>query len=546
MNFARTLNLIIFADNKQSNRLMKKIFHFVICILLVQSVGAQTLVSIADPTSWSYQQMQQYVGQTVSFDCDFVVCNNYYYQSGTYTIAPRRIYSPTNQQLPASSEYKQMLIDDLYAQVTLSGISSYHRMGEHIKGLKVRVDAANSWTAVAEPQFQYNSRTDIVAPPTVDMRGEHNLLVCAFNLEYYLVENLGSGSMGPRTKELQERQHNKIMSVISRINADIFGFVEIEEGQKALDKIAQSLTAATGRRYTYINDGGKANGTYTKAGYVYCMETVVPYGALRENGAYLSDRHKIQAFDHLATGERFLFSLNHFKAKSGTGTGINEDKGDGQGIYNGQRKIEAQSVLSSYQTNKSYYGDDDILIMGDLNAYAMEDPITILREGGMTDLHRFFHADSSYSYVFRGQAGYLDHALCNSTLLPQITGMAAWHVNSDEDDRFTYNGSAYDGTMYRCSDHDPVLVGLLLGGKMNGNGNESYDMCDITLTDGHINITNAASGYYRISTMQGLVIEEAHIAGDDILSQTALRSGMYFVNVYVEGRIKQFKIMVCN
>ena len=63
--------------------------------------------------------------------------------------------------------------------------------------------------------------------------------------------------------------------------------------------------------------------------------------------------------------------------------------------------------------------------------------------------------------MYGGRAGYIDHALCNSTLYKQITGMAAYHINSDESDNYTYDKSD-DRTMFRCSDHDPVLVGLKL------------------------------------------------------------------------------------
>ena len=155
---------------------------------------------------------------------------------------------------------------------------------------------------------------------------------------------------------------------------------------------------------------------------------------MRENNTGVKQRKKTQAFQEISTGEVFLFSVNHFKAKSGRGSGDNADQGDGQGTYNGDRKREAQSLLEYYTKDCAFYKDNDLLIMGDLNAYAMEDPITILREGGMIDLHRTFHADSSYTYVYRGYAGYLDHALCNPTMLPQITGMVAYHINSDESD----------------------------------------------------------------------------------------------------------------
>lgn len=82
-------------------------------------------------------------------------------------------------------------------------------------------------------------------------------------------------------------------------------------------------------------------------------------------------------------------------------------------------------------------------------------------EKGLIDLHRAFHADSSYSYMFSGLASYIDHAITNETMYRQVTGMAGYHINSDEDDRYNYQKSS-DLSMFRCSDHDPVLVGLKL------------------------------------------------------------------------------------
>jgi predicted extracellular nuclease len=102
---------------------------------------------------------------------------------------------------------------------------------------------------------------------------------------------------------------------------------------------------------------------------------------LQENDdAGAPKRKKTQAFMEIATGEKFLFSVNHFKAKSGKGSGANADQGDGQGSYNADRVKEAKSLLDNYTRDCVFYGDSDILVMGDLNAYAMEDPITVLRE----------------------------------------------------------------------------------------------------------------------------------------------------------------------
>ena len=139
-------------------------------------------------------------------------------------------------------------------------------MGEKMEGLTVRINSANRWTLVDEPDFTGNSRDDMRAGfPSVDMHGKHTLLVCAFNLEYYLVENIGTG-FGPDDSSESQRQHAKIMDALEHINADIYGFVEIEQGQAALHKLATSLTAATGHKYSYIDDGGSSYGSYTKSG----------------------------------------------------------------------------------------------------------------------------------------------------------------------------------------------------------------------------------------------------------------------------------------
>jgi hypothetical protein len=116
--------------------------------------------------------------------------------------------------------------------------------------------------------------------------------------------------------------------------------------------------------------------------------------------------------------------------------------------------------------------------MGDLNSYARENTIDEIKAGsddiaGTSDdfinLISNFHGAYAYSYTFDGQAGYLDHALANTSLFAQITGAADWHINSDEPDVLDYDTSfkpaaqdaLYEVNPYRTSDHDPVVVGLV-------------------------------------------------------------------------------------
>ena len=122
-------------------------------------------------------------------------------------------------------------------------------------------------------------------------------------------------------------------------------------------------------------------------------------------------------------------------------------------------------------TDPTGTGDPDILLIGDYNSYAMEDPITVIKNAGFTNLIESFLGPDAYSYVFDGQWGYLDHALGSASIVPQITGVGDYHINSDEPSVLDYNMdfksagqilSLYAPNQFRVSDHDPVLVGLCL------------------------------------------------------------------------------------
>lgn len=521
--------------------------YLLLSILLISGgIAAQELVMIDDPATWKNTSLSQYEGKTIRFSVPFVVTNNYY--NGRLTISPRRIFAPTNQALPLTAAYNEILSANSTGEITLTGVSDYHRMGERLSDLTVYVSSSNS-VQLRSCTWSGNTRADLECgydSAAVDMRGEHTLLVCAMNCEYYLTEQLG-GSMGPSSEAEHQKQRAKVSAALAKIDADIYGLVEVQQGQNALMEIARDLRARTNHPYGYVNDGGSVNGTYTKSGYVYRSDVVKPYGSIRNNETGVKNRKKAQGFEVIADragkGERFIFSINHFKAKSGSGSGENADKNDGQGSYNGTRKQEAQSVLTSYEKDCVLFQDSDILIMGDLNAYAMEDPVTILRNGGMIDLHRAFHADSSYSYVYHNQAGYLDHAMCNSTLYPQVTGMVAYHINSDEHDRYTYDKSD-DLTMFRCSDHDPILVGLRLDSTQSSRNTEillnNYEVFYEGVTPC---IRNAEGGYYIVYRMDGRVVMQNRIT--DIEQEiTGLSQGIYILNIYGQGTRSSKKLIV--
>lgn len=328
--------------------------HIILLFLLCTGtlLYAQTKVTIDNPDTWKNSDIRQYVGQTIQFTTPFYVTNNYY--SNRLVISTRRIFIPTNQALPLSDEYNQILSANATGEIYLTDIYDYHRMGEKLLNLTVYVTSTNSLSFVSctwagNTRQELEKGYDLAA---INKKGQHTLLVCAMNCEYYLTENLG-GTVGPKDEAEHYKQRTKISNALAKINADIYGLVEVQQGQSAMAEIAADLTKKTGRHFNAISDNTSVSGTYTKSGYVYCSETVTPYGSLRNNNTPPINRKKVQAFTQNTTGEKFLFSINHFKAKSGSGTGADADQGDGQGVFNATRK--KKHSLSCPTTNKTPY-----------------------------------------------------------------------------------------------------------------------------------------------------------------------------------------------
>ncbi len=504
---------------------------------------------------------EQYEGMLLEFDQTlYVTSNSNLQQYGQLTLSPFIRYIPTNKGIPSSTEYNenvnlnskaQILLDDgivssNYSPIFFADENGTRRTGEAVKNLIAVVDQTYSGYSIyplSNPTFTGNPR-----PTTPTNLGNYNLKVCSFNLEYYLTTNYGQGYGANNTTEAA-KQHLKIMEALLAIDADIYGLIEIEQGQDALIKLTNALNVATNsNRYGYINDGGSIYGTYTKVGYIYRSDKIAPHLSLNNNNSPSPiNRKKAQAFTLKSNNERFIYSLNHLKAKSGcsSATGADVDKGDGQSCYNATRVAEATSTLSFLNTCKTYYDDEDVLIMGDLNAYAKEDPIITLINGGYTDMHQVFGGDSAYSYLYQGQAGYLDHALTSSSVKNQITGVQVFHINSDDPSMFEYSGSNHQPNMYRCSDHDPVVVGMYLGDTSNiENPIESAVKIQPTLVDNSFNVLNAKDGLMEIFDIQGNKLLSKIVDSNSFETNIqSLTSGIYIVKIYANNRIEMRRII---
>jgi predicted extracellular nuclease len=308
------------------------------------------------------------------------------------------------------------------------------------------------------------------------------------------------------------RQRDKIIAALSEIEADVFGLMEIENhptDQVTADLVAGLNDELGAGTYDYVATGGIGTDAIRLA-IIYKPSKVAPVGDFAVLTTVVDPRFRdnlnrpvlAQTFQEVATGAVFTVAVNHLKSKGSDCNAVGDpDTGDGSGNCNVTRTLAAQALVDWLATDPTGSGDEDFMIIGDLNAYDKEAPIDAIAAGSddalgtvddFADLQLLFEGEFAYSFLFDGQLGYLDHALANQALLSQVTGVTTWHNNADEPDVLDYNTdfgrplALYDDDAFRASDHDPVVVGLnLTAPDTDGDGvPDAQDNCDKALNPG--------------------------------------------------------------
>jgi len=450
--------------------------------------------------------LERYEGMLVNLPQTLTVSENYSLaRYGEVMVSSGgRLSIPTNVVLPGSAAAAKQAANDLNRLVVDDGsavqnpalipypapkLTAFNtvRSGDSVKGINgVIAYSANAYRIhpTVTPLFvASNPRTSAPVLP-----GTGSLRVASFNvLNYFNGNGQGAGfptTRGADTASEFTRQRNKIISAIIALNADIIGLMEIEndgyDTNSAIQDLVAGLNAAAvaGSTYAAINPGTAQLGSDQIAvGFIYRTKTVQPLGQAKTLLSYPFDTRNrqplVQSFREVSSNGKLTVAVNHFKSKGSCPAAgdANADQGDGQGCWNKLRTEAANALVSWLATDPTASGDGDVLIVGDLNSYAKENPITSIESNGYTNLIAKYPATNGYSYVFKGQSGYLDHGLSNVNLTPQVTGTAIWHINADEPRALDYNeefkttnqlSELYNADAYRASDHDPVVVELKL------------------------------------------------------------------------------------
>jgi predicted extracellular nuclease len=275
------------------------------------------------------------------------------------------------------------------------------------------------------------------------------------------------------------RQTTKIVGELKAINADVFGLMEIQNSgeytvTKLVDALNEAISPGTGlKTYAVVPKPSTTGTDAIRVAMIYKPAALTMVGNALTDGDAINNRPPMAQTFKAANGAKFSLVVNHLKSKGScpSGSGPDADHNDSQSCWNATRILQAQRLVNTFVPQVvSAAGDAKVLLIGDFNSYGMEDPInTITATGYVNQLERFVRGsgDMPYSFVFNGEAGYLDHALASAALSPQVAGAAEWHNNADEPTVVDYNTDGkpqdkYTSAPYRASDHDPVVISLNL------------------------------------------------------------------------------------
>ncbi|RUO18989.1 hypothetical protein CWE08_10545 [Aliidiomarina iranensis] len=445
------------------------------------------------------ETLDNYLHQRIALEQDMVVIGHYQLgRFGTLDIATERLWTATQVEQPgpdvsartAYNNARRLVLDDgswaenpevvRYPNGGLSMANSIRSGDEvgNIEGILVRVGNNYHIQPVVEPTFNHtNPRTSVPELPEGDLK------VVAFNvLNYFNGDGQGGDFPTPRgadTPEEFERQRAKTIAAILAMDADIYALMEMENDgfgeYSALADLTRGLNAnVAGSPYSYVSaDAEQIGGDAITQAIIYRNDRVTTRGEAQWTTegpfGWGSRPPLLQNFLIQSSGKEIAVVANHFKSKGSCPSepdDENANQNDGQSCWNQLRVETAEALVGWLASNPKDLNHSNYVVLGDFNAYKMEDPLAALAGAGFPNLANYFDTDG-YSYVFRGEKGSLDHVLVHDSIWDAVQGMAHWYINADEPIAFQYSTRGkseeqqaqwYAPSPYRSSDHDPIIT----------------------------------------------------------------------------------------
>jgi len=310
---------------------------------------------------------------------------------------------------------------------------------------------------------------DNPAPVPPRSAADSSIRIVSSNLlNFFNGDGKGSGfptERGAKSLDEFKAQSARIRAAMAVMQPDLLAVQELENDGFGPDSAARSLLSVlndTGNDdWAFVEpETGRIGGDVIAVGLFYRQQALQSIGPARvldgPEFRRLSRQPLAQLFRERRTGETFLVAVNHLKSKGRCPDhGENSDQKDGQGCWNAARVSAVRAQASWLEKLAVEVGTDNLIILGDMNAWRNEDPIRQFRESGYTDLVEQLSGLPQYSYLYWGQIGTLDYAFASPALAEHAKRAEIWHINASWPQKM-----AQPQPWLRASDHDPVIVDL--------------------------------------------------------------------------------------
>lgn len=351
--------------------------------------------------------------------------------------------------------------------------------------------------AALEPTWEpLNPRTDAPA----EVGGDFS--VGAFNVFNYFT-TFGGDARGADNEAQFLIQQSKIVAAILALDADVVALQEIENSPKlgepldeALADLVAALNAEAGEGvWAYVPTpaavADPAITDFITNAIIYQPAIATPVGEsfadVDETVWDIAREPIAQTFD--VDGKVITVVANHFKSKTPPTGNTAPEPADLQGFFNAERVEQATRLMAFVDGIEADPAKgEDVILLGDFNAYHEEDPSQVITGAGFVDLVPA-HTEE-HTYTFNGELGSLDHAFASPSLAAAVTGVDVWTINSPEwSDRGYAFGAAEPGTPFRSSDHDPIKLGF-----SSAPAPVDIDVVSINDFHGRLEAANPAAG----------------------------------------------------
>ncbi|MFN2137914.1 MAG: ExeM/NucH family extracellular endonuclease [Candidatus Promineifilaceae bacterium] len=397
--------------------------------------------------------------------------------SGILELAAERLFAPTElappgetaQQIAMQNERQRLTLDD-GRHGTPSVPEAAPRLGDMIAGITgVLQNSGGAYRLQPVLPFaiqQKNPRPEL--PPLLPGRVRVSLINSGGFLNG---DGHGSGFLpgqGAASPAEYARQKEKLAAAISASEATIIGLTEVEnDGSGSGSAIQDLLTGVNskmphGQQFAAIVLGpSMASPIESRAVFLYREDLVAPLndplGSSTPPFATQVPPPLGQTFKVWTTGEELTIVVSQFPRRDNCAKGAPEED---SGCNDELRRLAALALANWVQDLLGQI-NGELLLLGDLNSFALEEPPGIL---SATGLQRLAGEPGAYNAVQDSEAGNLSYAFCTSGLLPRVAMAQNWHVNADEpaalDYRLTNPPALFAPNLHRFAARDPLIIDL--------------------------------------------------------------------------------------